>query len=182
MKGAVSNCHAPLDYPYTRGDHCWRVTGTTAFAAALICRYSPIHRNRLVQPLNDALDYTGIKTDHRKYVLLFFLREMAERKRSFWGWTADEWIDSIERRRMERQHIVAIAYLMCGFSELHRLKCDHVVYSCLARKVFGHRLCLKVDGEPIGEQSTMCFGNMQSDEGDMLLDIELAEKITNQDL
>ena len=40
MKGAVSNCHAPLDYPYTRGDHCWRVTGTTAFAAAFICRYS----------------------------------------------------------------------------------------------------------------------------------------------
>jgi len=40
MKGTVSNCHAPLGYPYTRGDHCWRVTGTTAFAAALICRYS----------------------------------------------------------------------------------------------------------------------------------------------
>jgi len=93
--------------------------------------------NRLVPPLNDALDYTGIKTGHRKYVLLFFLREMTERKRSSWGWTADEWIDSIERRRMERKHIVAIAYLMCGFSELHRLKCDHVVYSCLARKVFG---------------------------------------------
>jgi hypothetical protein len=40
MKGTVSNCHAPLGYPYTRGDHCWRATGTTAFAAALICRYS----------------------------------------------------------------------------------------------------------------------------------------------
>lgn len=104
--------------------------------------------NRLVQPLNDALDYTGIKTDHRKYVLLFFLREMAERKRSFWGWTADEWIDSIERRRMERQHIVAIAYLMCGFSELHRLKCDHVVYSCLARKVFG-REYMKIVSERV---------------------------------
>jgi hypothetical protein len=39
MKETVSNCHAPLGYPYTRGDHCWRVTGTTAFAAALICRY-----------------------------------------------------------------------------------------------------------------------------------------------
>ncbi len=55
--------------------------------------------NRLVQPLNDTLDYTGIKTNHRKYVLLFFLREMAERKRSFWGWTTEEWIESIERRR-----------------------------------------------------------------------------------
>ena len=93
--------------------------------------------NRLVQPLNDALDYTGISTNHRRYVLLFFLREMEERKRAFWGWTADEWINSIDRRRMERQHIVAIAYLLCGFSDLHRLKNEHIVYACLARKVFG---------------------------------------------
>ena len=28
---------------------------------------------RLVKPLNDALDYTGIRTLFRKYVLLFFI-------------------------------------------------------------------------------------------------------------
>jgi integrase len=93
--------------------------------------------DRLVRPLNDALDYTGIITNRRKYVLLFFLREMAERQRSFWGWTTEEWIDSIDARLAPRQHGVAIAYLLCGFSELHRLRSDHVVYSCLARKVFG---------------------------------------------
>ena len=93
--------------------------------------------DRLVRPLNDTLDYTGIGTNKRKYVLLFFLREIAERKRSFWGWTTEEWIDSIDSRLAARQHAVAIAYLLCGFSELHRLKSDHVVYSCLARKVFG---------------------------------------------
>jgi hypothetical protein len=49
----------------------------------------------------------------------------------------EEWIDSIDARLAPRQHGVAIAYLLCGFSELHRLKSDHVVYSCLARKVFG---------------------------------------------
>ena len=38
---------------------------------------------------------------------------------------------------MERQHIVAIAYLLCDFADFHRLKCDHIVYGCLARKVFG---------------------------------------------
>jgi hypothetical protein len=37
------------------------------------------------------LDYTGIGTTKPKYVLLFFLWEMAERKRSFWGWTTGEW-------------------------------------------------------------------------------------------
>ncbi len=55
-------------------------------------------------------------TYRRKYVLLFFLREMAERKRSFWGWTTEEWIDSIDARLAARQHAVAIAY--GGFSEL----------------------------------------------------------------
>lgn len=46
--------------------------------------------DRLVRPLNDVFDYTGIKTQLRRYVLLFFLREMAERNSSFWGWTTDE--------------------------------------------------------------------------------------------
>jgi integrase len=93
--------------------------------------------DRLIRPLNDVFDYTGIKTEKRRYVLLFFLREMAERKRSFWGWTTEEWIDSIDARQTARQHIVAAAYLLCDFSDLHRLKSDQIVYNCLARKVFG---------------------------------------------
>jgi hypothetical protein len=79
----------------------------------------------------------SIKTEKRRYVLLFFLREMAERNRSLWGWTTAEWIDSIDARQTARQHVVAVAYLLCSFSDLHRLKCDHIVYNCLARKVFG---------------------------------------------
>jgi len=94
--------------------------------------------DRLVRPVNDALDYTGCKTGKRKYVLLFFLRETEQRKRAFWAWTVEEWIDSMDRWGSERQQIVAIAYLLCGFSDLHRLKSDHMVYVCLARKVFGH--------------------------------------------
>lgn len=113
---------------YAQAYRCYRYGRTMEFGQTL---------DRLVRPLNDVLDYSGIKANHRKYVLLFFLREMTERRRSFWGWTAEEWIDSIDRRRMERQHIVATAYLLCGFSDLHRLKSDHIVYACLARKVFG---------------------------------------------
>jgi integrase len=93
--------------------------------------------DRLIRPLNDVFDYTVIKTEKRRYVLLFFLREMADRNQSFWGWTTEEWIDSIEARRPARQHVIAAAYLLCNFSELHRLKCDHIVYNSLARKVFG---------------------------------------------
>jgi integrase len=113
---------------YAEAYKFYRYGRTMNFGAAL---------DRLVRPLNDTLDYTGITTYRRKYVLLFFLREMAERNRSFWGWTTQEWIESIDARRSARQHAVAIAYLLCGFSDLHRLKSDHVVYFCLARKIFG---------------------------------------------
>ena len=113
---------------YAEAYRFYRYGRTMDFGAAL---------DRLVRPLNDTLDYTGIGTNKRKYVLLFFLREMAERKRSFWGWTTEQWIDSINSRLTARQHAVAIAYLLCSFSELQRLKSDHVVYSCLARKIFG---------------------------------------------
>ena len=93
--------------------------------------------DRLVRPLDDTLDYTGIITYRRKYVLLFFLREMAERKRSFWGWSTEEWIDSIDAQFASRHHAVAIAYLLCGFSDLHRLRATTSCTSRLARKIFG---------------------------------------------
>ena len=63
---------------------------------------------------------------------------MAERRRAFWGWTTDEWIETIERhKKVEYQHVIAVAYLLCGFSDLHRLSKNHIVYFVLARKVFG---------------------------------------------
>jgi integrase len=128
-----------------------RSPGLTSVERDMLNRYAEAYRfyrygrtvdfgpslDRIVRPLNDVFDYTGIKTEKRRYVLVFFLREMADRDRSFWGWTTEEWIDSIGKRRPARQHVVAAAYLLCSFSDLHRLKCDHIVYSCLARKVFG---------------------------------------------
>ncbi len=59
---------------YAEAYKFYRYGRTMDFGAAL---------NRLVRPLNEVLDYTGIITNRRKYVLLFFLREMAERKRPF---------------------------------------------------------------------------------------------------
>ena len=92
---------------------------------------------RLIQPLNDTFDYTGIKTNERRYTLFYFLREIERRGRPYWSWSAEEWIETVNARLKAKQHSVAIAYLLCGFTDLHRLKGDHVVYSCLARKVFG---------------------------------------------
>ena len=128
-----------------------RFPGLTRVEKGMLTRYAQAYRfcrygrtmdfgselDRLVRPLNDTFDYTGIKTMQRRYALFFFLREIEKRGRSFWGWTTDEWIDTINARVKARQHAVAVAYLLCRFSDLQRLKGDHVVYSCLARKVFG---------------------------------------------
>jgi len=65
------------------------------------------------------------------------------------GWTTDEWIETIERRKkVEYQHVIAVTYLLCGFSDLHRLSKDHIVYVVLARKVFG-REYMKVVGDRV---------------------------------
>jgi hypothetical protein len=139
-----------------------RSSALTAAEEDMLTRYAEAYRfyrygrtmdfgqtlDRLVKPLNDALNYTGIRTYFRKYVLLFFLREMAERRRSFWGWTTDEWIELIERQKTEYQHVVAVAYLLCGFSDLHRLRNNQIVYVVLARKVFG-REYMKVVGDRV---------------------------------
>jgi integrase len=126
--GELSAAEADMLTRYAEAYRFYRYGRTMDFGPIL---------DRLVQPVNDALDYAGCKTGKRKYVLLFFLRETAERRRTFWAWTTDEWIDSMDRWGSERQQIVAIAYLLCGFSDLHRLNSDHMVYVCLARKVFG---------------------------------------------
>ena len=61
----------------------------------------------------------------------------------------DEWIETIERRKkVEYQHVIAVAYLLCGFSDLHRLSKNHIVYVVLARKVFG-REYMKVVGDRV---------------------------------
>jgi len=136
----------PVDLSrYDRNGSLTAIEEAWLFRSAEAYRFHPYGRSmdfgpeldRLVCPMNDALDYTGIITLHRRYTLEFLLREMAERRRSFWAWSADEWIDSIRRQKLVRQHILAIAYLLCGFADLHRIENDQIVYLCLARKVFG---------------------------------------------
>jgi hypothetical protein len=115
--------------------------------------------DRLVRPLNTVFDYTGIKTQLRKYVLLFFLREMAARNSSFGGWTTEEWIEAIGARRTSRQHVVAVAYLLCDFRDLHLVESDHIVYNCLARKVFGREYVQVVTDRVQGLLSEWGYNN-----------------------
>lgn len=93
--------------------------------------------SRLVKPIDDVLDHTKPVRCRRSYLVLYLLREMNRRERAFWGWTREQWIETINRRREGQHHIVALAYLLCGFDQLDKVGRSHIVYVVLARKVFG---------------------------------------------
>ncbi len=92
---------------------------------------------RLIRPLEDVLAHTALRLRNREFVVLYLLREMSRRGRSFWGWSEEEWIETINARRQEQQHVIAIAYLLCSFTRLEAVGGVHLVYVALARKVFG---------------------------------------------
>jgi len=98
--------------------------------------YTALHR--LVRPLEDVIAHTALLKKSHGYVILFLIREMARRDRSFWGWSEEEWIETINARWQVRQHLIAIAYLLCSFTRLESVGGGYVFYEALARKIFGH--------------------------------------------
>jgi hypothetical protein len=74
--------------------------------------------DRLVKPIEDVFEYIRVRTACRPWAITYILRETASRGRSIWGWSRDEWIDTINRRGNDRQTILAVAYLLCDFSDV----------------------------------------------------------------
>jgi integrase len=98
---------------------------------------------RLVEPLGDLLNHTKLRRRVRPFLVLYLLREMSRRGRSFWGWTMEEWIETINKHPAQQQHLIAAAYLLCGFAELDAVGWRHPLYVKFAQKVFGQNC---VDG------------------------------------
>jgi hypothetical protein len=92
---------------------------------------------RLIQPIEDLFSHTKLRPAIRPFLVLFLLREMNRRGRSLWGWTTEEWIETINNHPPQQQHLTALAYLLCGFSELGAVGSRPPLYIKLAEKVFG---------------------------------------------
>jgi hypothetical protein len=58
--------------------------------------YAALHR--LVRPLEDVIAHTALLKKSHGYVILFLIREVARRDRSFWGWNEEEWVETINAR------------------------------------------------------------------------------------
>ncbi|GCF11878.1 tyrosine-type recombinase/integrase [Dictyobacter arantiisoli] len=104
--------------------------------------------DRLVRPLNDALDVTNASVDARGLVVHKLLCEMLARRTSFWIWTVDDWIQILgdcsqayyqkcKGHNGARQHFIAVTYLLECVTDLNIF--GYVHHTLLAVKIFGKK-------------------------------------------
>src|SRR5262249_16221580 len=102
--------------------------------------------DRLLRPVHDALDFTGASGWTRTGAVTLLIREMRNRSTAFWAWGQDEWLDIFApdsptfmrkhgRSDNHRLQLVALAYLLCDFRDLHAIR--RYIHRALANKVFG---------------------------------------------
>lgn len=103
---------------------------------------------RLLQPLEDVFVFTGAPPRAYQAVVVVFLQAMHTRQCSYWGWTQDDWVTIINggdyiatprgayKIQGFRQHVLAAAYLLCGFQDFQLLRYQFSFYT-FATKVFG---------------------------------------------
>jgi len=86
----------------------------------------------------------------RKYwanLKAIMVRDVAARGRSYWGWTEEEWIESIRKGGHEKPSVAAVGYLLCGFDALHKLGGKSFIFYGLAYRIFGRehvRSCSRI--------------------------------------
>ncbi len=106
-----------------------------------------IHANidltRLRHPIHAALDVTEAAPSSRRAVVRFLMSEMYLRHSTFWAWPSTDWITLLHNNNVAlrsplpgdcRQHLIAIAYLLCDFVAIDEL--GPFSRASLANKVF----------------------------------------------
>lgn len=92
----------------------------------------PFPLEQLLLPVQEALEASHanprMRLDARRVLLL----EMHKLRRPFWSWTAEEWSEILSEAAVAfaqrypgaptcRQQMLTVAYLLCGFSDFHKL-------------------------------------------------------------
>jgi integrase len=94
---------------------------------------------RLMKPLEDVCTHIELQRKYWPNLKALMIRDVAERGRSFWGWSEKEWLDSIKRGGHEKPSVASAAYLLCSFDSLHELGRYNFLFYGLAIRVFGRK-------------------------------------------
>lgn len=108
--------------------------------------HAQIALHRLLRPLDDALALTGASKIYRNGAIIIILREMHRLQRSFWAWSAQEWIGILQTsaelfaqrhngQTSYRPYLLAVSYLLGNFTDFSSL--GQFDSGWLAVRVFG---------------------------------------------
>jgi hypothetical protein len=64
---------------------------------------------RLMKPLEDVCTHIELQQKYWANLKAMMVRDVAARKRSYWGWTEEEWIESIRKGGHEKSSVVRSA-------------------------------------------------------------------------
>jgi integrase len=121
-----------------------------AHMGARSARVHAVILHRLVQPLSDVLTAVGCPQKEHYAPILILLSDMHRRGTAYWGWSQDEWRETIgltreafEQRRVHRsgpkarQQVVVIAYLLTHFSDFFAFAGNALQLHRTAATIFG---------------------------------------------
>lgn len=91
---------------------------------------------RLYDPLAHALLRDGEDRINRLGSMKRLFREVGRSGRAYWGWSDEQWLDVMHREPRQSGHILAVAYLLCGFRRLGEVRTKPNLAG-VARVVFG---------------------------------------------
>ena len=92
---------------------------------------------RLVRPLRDVTNLMGPNDQLRAGTINVMLRQIYERRRTYWGWSQDEWLETLDPTVWHRPIYMAFAYLLTGFTNFHAPRGRRFRQVTFARKIFG---------------------------------------------
>lgn len=104
---------------------------------------------RLAQPLKDVLSFTGANQALFYCLFRIVARKTNVLEKTFWGWSESDWIEVLcptqlrflhrySPRGNVRPHLMAVSYLLCGFTALHAM--GKFIRPFFAGKVFGDEI------------------------------------------
>lgn len=119
-----------------------------AMQQRVLPRVLPLPLEQVLLPVQEALSAGHVSSRERLDARRVLLLEMHRLRRPFWNWTAEEWSEILCETAVAftqrypsaftcRQQVLTVAYLLCGFSDFHKL--GSFLRKTLANTTFGAR-------------------------------------------
>src|SRR6266699_3521743 len=79
---------------------------------------------RLMKPLEDVCTHIELQRKYWANLKAMMVRDVAARGRSYWGWTEEEWIESIRKGGHEKPHDILVGGLEGAYKSQNHFRAN----------------------------------------------------------